>query len=274
VAAGTHPDLLVFGMPEEKHEFPKEVIQELIRHLSMKPARGKKRVTIVEDADQLNEESANAFLKTLEEPPPSSLLILLGTSPDFQLPTIRSRCQIIRFQAVSREAVAELLVAEGVVGDLPQARRLADLGSGSLLRARILAEPNVIDFRAKLLAALDRLPFASVSLAQESWKLIEEAGKETSLQRRRAQLLLDLLIEFFRGVLLVQQGVTVSWPDPRDGEIAQRITHRLDTEQLLRVIDRCLTASNQIDRRVMLALLVEGLFDSLGVLLEGNPVAF
>jgi len=58
---------------------------------------GGRKVAIIDDADHLNEEGANCLLKTLEEPPPCSVLILIGTSADKQLPTIRSRCQTIRF---------------------------------------------------------------------------------------------------------------------------------------------------------------------------------
>ncbi len=68
---------------------------------------------MIDDADYLNAEGANALLKTLEEPPPRSVLILIGTSPAKQLPTIRSRCQLIRFRPLPIETVAELLVVEG-----------------------------------------------------------------------------------------------------------------------------------------------------------------
>src|SRR4051812_16934528 len=78
VDANTHPDLTLAARPEEKLELPIERIRELIEHLSLKPARGGRKVAILDDADDLNEESANAFLKTLEEPPPGSLLILIG----------------------------------------------------------------------------------------------------------------------------------------------------------------------------------------------------
>ena len=69
--AGTHPDLLRVARPEDKHELPIKVIRDLCLDLGLKPMHGGRRVAIVDDADDLNDEAANAFLKTLEEPPPA-----------------------------------------------------------------------------------------------------------------------------------------------------------------------------------------------------------
>jgi DNA polymerase-3 subunit delta' len=107
VAAGTHPDLLTVGLIDGKREL---VIRQFIGEketrgkeglcydVSLKPMSGRRRVAIIDDAEALNDESANALLKTLEEPPPDSVLILVATSGDLLLPTIRSRCQVIAFQ--------------------------------------------------------------------------------------------------------------------------------------------------------------------------------
>ena len=85
-AAGTHPDLIVAGRPEGKNEVPIDVVRELCRSLALKSSRGRGKVAILDDADDLNPYSANSFLKTLEEPPAGSVLILIGTSSDLQLP--------------------------------------------------------------------------------------------------------------------------------------------------------------------------------------------
>src|SRR5438270_3335729 len=129
VAAGTHPDFFVAVKPEDKLEFPIDVMRELCQSLSLKSARGRGKVAIVDDADDLNEESANCFLKTLEEPPPRSVLVLIGSSADRQLPTIVSRCQVIRFAPLPDPLVAELLRARGVE-DAALLGRLVRLAAG------------------------------------------------------------------------------------------------------------------------------------------------
>ncbi len=80
---------------EDKHDLSIKQIRDFCLDLGLKPAAGRRKVAIVDDADDLNDEAANAFLKTLEEPPPSSVLILVGTSPESQLDTIVSRCRVL-----------------------------------------------------------------------------------------------------------------------------------------------------------------------------------
>src|SRR5207248_2092828 len=88
VESGTHPDYFRAGRPDDALELPIEVVRELCRGLGLKPARGSRKIAVLDDADDLNAYAANSFLKTLEEPPPGSVLILVGTSSDRQLSTI------------------------------------------------------------------------------------------------------------------------------------------------------------------------------------------
>jgi len=115
VAAGTHPDLLEVARPDERQELPIRVIRDLCAEFGLKPARGIRKVAIVDDVDDMNDEAANAFLKTLEEPPPGAVLILIGTSAELQLATIISRCQVIRFEPLPEALLAGLLVYYGTI---------------------------------------------------------------------------------------------------------------------------------------------------------------
>ena len=108
-AAGTHPDLVQAGLPEGCNEWPVDLMREVVKSFILKSARGRGKMAVLDDADDFNEESANCFLKTLEEPPPGSLLLLIGTSADLQLRTIVSRCQVVRFAPLPEPLVAELL---------------------------------------------------------------------------------------------------------------------------------------------------------------------
>src|SRR6266851_1381893 len=150
VDALTHPDLFAVRRPEDKNEVPIEVMKELCRSFSFKTARGHGKVGILDDADDLNEESANCFLKTLEEPPPGALLILIGTSADRQLATIVSRCQVIHFRPLPEAIVADLLAAQHIE-DRAFIQRLARLSGGSMGLAQALAEPQLWEFRLQLL---------------------------------------------------------------------------------------------------------------------------
>jgi DNA polymerase-3 subunit delta' len=259
VEAETHPDFVVVGMPADKHEFPIEVMRELCANLALKPARGRRRVAIVDDADDLNDESANCFLKTLEEPPPGSLLILVGTDADRQLPTIRSRCQQVKFDSLPDEALAALLREQGVT-DPHMIGRIARLAQGSPGLARDVSDPALWEFRRTFLEELRKAKPDAVTLAKQWKDIVESVGKDGSAQRRRSRIVLQLIVDAFRQMLLQNEAVL---DDPVEGPLLTDLCKRYGTDGILDRIDRCLDAEMHTDRRVQLALLYEAVVDAL-----------
>jgi DNA polymerase III subunit delta' len=262
VDADTHPDLVVTGKPADKHEFPIAVIQELVSGLGLKPARGRRRITVVDDADLFNEESANCFLKTLEEPPPGSLLILIGTEAAFQLPTIRSRCQVIPFDALADEIVEERLRAAGIA-DLLQLKSIVRIAAGSPGHAIALADPAVWPIRRQILDTLTSAKPDGPALAKAWQESIEAAGKETSLQRPRALQLVRLALDIFRLALEVALGRTRSDDNPVESALIQKLAARLGTDGLIDRMERLIETEMHIDRRVQLILAVEAAVDAM-----------
>ncbi len=135
------------GKPEDKHELPISVIRELCDQFCAQAGARHAQVAILDDADDLNDEAANAFLKTLEEPPPGAVLILIGTSAELQKETIISRCSVVRFDALPEAEIAALLLECGMAPDPGDAARLAALGEGSVSRAIGLADAELERFR-------------------------------------------------------------------------------------------------------------------------------
>jgi DNA polymerase-3 subunit delta' len=267
VDARTHPDLFTVTRPEDSLVMPIEQMRELGRNLALKAARGRGKIAIVDDADSFNDPisnhaAANCFLKTLEEPPPGSLILLIGTNPDLQLPTILSRCQVVRFAPLPQAVVADLLRAQGMENSAP-IERLARVSNGSLEQARALADPTLWEFRRRLLEGLSRPQPDSVALAQDWMHFIEEAGKESAVHRRRASLTLRLLIEFLQGALWLRMGATPGLAEPEDLHYLRELANRADPDKLLELLERCLEGDAHIDRRVQLVLVLEGLLDAL-----------
>jgi DNA polymerase-3 subunit delta' len=263
VEAGTHPDLYIATRPEEGLDLPIEVVRELCRSFALKSARGRGKVAILDDADDLSVPAANCFLKTLEEPPPRSVLLVIGTSADRQLPTIVSRCQVVWFQPLAPPLVAELLRAQGIE-DETLLERLVRLSGGSPGQARALADPTLWEFRRLFLDGLTRPQLDSVGLAKKWMHFVEEAGKEAGAQRRRAALVLRLLIGFLGDALSLGTGGTPRLADPEDEKALQELLPRTDPDRLLELLERCLEADLQIDRRVQIVLVLEALLDALG----------
>ncbi len=269
IDAGTHPDFAYARRPEEAHEFPIELMREVCHSFTLKSARGRGRVVILDDVDDLNEESANCFLKTLEEPPPRSVLILIGTSTDRQLSTIVSRCQVVRFAPLSAEMVRAILQANGVT-DAAQADRLARLSGGSAGLALALADPELWDYRRELLDGLAQSPLDSVGLAEKCMVFIEAAGKETAAHRNRAHLVVRLLIDFLNDALALSTAGVARHTDSADRAALEKIAARNSPDQVAALLERCLDADEQIARRVQLSLIMEALFDALGLRMGGH----
>jgi DNA polymerase-3 subunit delta' len=267
--AGTHPDLIEVARPEDRQELPIRVIRDLCAAFGLKPARGKRKVAIVDDVDDMNDEAANAFLKTLEEPPPGSVLILIGTSAELQLETVVSRCQVIRFDPLSEPILTHLLQESGVATDLEDATRLAALGDGSLSRAIGLAEPELERFRRGLIDDLaNEHGFDPAQLAQQMQGFAKQAGKEAVDQRRRVSLLIGELARLFRGVLWQTAGLEAPSPDPADRRAAVELATRLEPEDVFILSDRCLEADYHLQRNLYTPTVLGSLFHDLGKILN------
>ena len=230
-SAGSHPDIDVVEKPEDRATIPLEVFigdrehrmrEGLCWRILLAPALGRRKVAIILDADHLSDEAANCLLKTLEEPPDSSAIILVGTALERQLPTIRSRCQIIRFAPLESGTVATILrrdIASGAIEaagiDDATIDSCAARSGGSLSRARLLLDPPLAGFRARLLDMLSHRPLHGVDLAREVQQLVEAAGKDAPPRRARLRVVLGAALDFFRASLRSSAG---SADAGRDGE--------------------------------------------------------
>lgn len=133
-AAVSHPDLSLITPCGKAGEITIGAIREMRRDIHIKPVRGAYKVFILDDAHRLNDESANALLKVLEEPPEKSVIMLLTPEPYSLLPTIISRCRILKFRRLSTENTAGILAKNPAI-PREKLRLLAELSEGSPGRA-------------------------------------------------------------------------------------------------------------------------------------------
>jgi len=159
VRHGGHPDVHVIA-PEGAAGYLKDQVAEIIRDVNLTPAEGPRKVYIVASADLFNDASANAFLKTLEEPPDDVIIILMAHSFDAVLPTIASRCQVVRFRRIPATESAAILVAQTGADTAEAGIALAAAG-GVVAHAReFLSSPGRREARAHILRTLGDLSVA------------------------------------------------------------------------------------------------------------------
>nr|BAL53210.1 DNA polymerase III subunit delta' [uncultured Chloroflexota bacterium]BAL54776.1 DNA polymerase III subunit delta' [uncultured Chloroflexota bacterium] len=194
IEAGNHPDLLIVQSERVGGILKVEAVREARRLLNLKPFQSPFRVVLFLRFQEANESASNALLKTLEEAPPHALLILTAESPEQVLPTIPSRCEILRLRPLPLSLVEEFLKGHGVEEE--KARLLAHLSQGRPGYAlRLAQEPQALQARQQRLTELHHLLHAS---------RIERFAYAENLARDREQLRETFLlwISYWRDVYL------------------------------------------------------------------------
>ena len=154
IGAGSHPDVISLAPEAPGKSIGIEAVRDLIRLMSLRSMSAGPRFAIVRDAHRLTLEAQSALLKLLEEPPGSAVIVLVTENPAALLPTVRSRCQTLRFGAVPAAEIARILRDAG--RDEVAAQRAAALALGSVGRALTLT-PETISDRDELIRAVEAL---------------------------------------------------------------------------------------------------------------------
>lgn len=197
IAGNNHGDIHFVEPLPDKRDISIEQLRELQRDLSLRPYEAPRKACIMEPAERMSVNAANSLLKTLEEPPGNALIILLTENADMLLPTIRSRCQLIRFTPLSTENVRLLLERSGVAAEL--AELLAPLSEGSMQRAGELDNETLAVRREKLITHLSTLDLGRIGT-------IFDTAEELAGNRDETLASLDLLLSFARDTVYLNAG--------------------------------------------------------------------
>jgi DNA polymerase-3 subunit delta' len=248
-AALQHPDLTWVRPADESRQIKIEQVRELTQELALTSHQGRYKVGVLTPADAMNRFSANALLKTLEEPSSQTLLVLVATHPSRLPPTILSRCQRVRVQAPSREEALAWLKAEG--GEKADWNAVLDaLGEAPMLAAQ--ADPQVVkevaaEVRHTLEEALSG-KIDSVAVA-ERW-----AKSELPLRLRVIELWLnDRIRERASGESVAAGGDTVGCG----------LAAHLTIQALFNLVERVREMNASLDAPLNRSLSLEGLLRRL-----------
>ncbi len=163
VASGGHADLLTVERTlDERGRLRSEILVDDARGVSdflhLTPAEGGWRVVVIDGAEEMNRNAANAVLKIVEEPPRQAVILLVSHAPGRLLPTVRSRCRRLALKALSAETIARILAERRPDLEASDARAIAGLAEGSAGHALALAEADGLGLLRDLLALLESLP--------------------------------------------------------------------------------------------------------------------
>ena len=178
---GAHPDL-TWVAPSGAHEMLRRDVDEaVVAAAAHTPFEASYRIFVLERADTLIEQAANALLKTLEEPPSYVVLLLLTDKPSQVLPTIASRCQPVRFDAPSTDQLAQRLQSHGVPPETADAAARLSLGDGERALALALGDGAALRAHAEAFA---RAPLHGRTGAERPWLALLEVAAARGAEAR------------------------------------------------------------------------------------------
>jgi len=303
VKNGFHPDVHSIR-PEGAATYVIDQIRQVIRDVNLRPVQASRKIYILDEAERLNAESANAFLKTLEEPPDNVVIVLLARTYDSVLPTIASRCQVVRFRpvppsvarslliertgATAEQASAALAAAGGVVARaediLGSSGRLAarDLVMRTLKQLSVMDSHDVLTGARELLAAvkapLDELKASQAYELEEhrevlgkqvSTKPLEERHKRELTAREREGIaeLLGITESWLRDCLVVSQAGSAQAANADVVDAVEEVARVITPRAAVAALEAVRTARTRISYNVSPQLAIEAmLFDIQEVL--------
>ncbi|MBI4278614.1 MAG: DNA polymerase III subunit delta' [Armatimonadetes bacterium] len=267
IREGIHPDVRVIP-GEEGKAIGIDEVRALKHDAVFAPYEGRWKVYILRDAETMSPPAANSLLKLLEEPPERVVLILIAESTGSLLPTVVSRCQLVRFTPARTAQVEQALVdRHGIPPE--RARLLATLAGGRMGQAlRWAASPEVLEARDEILDLIARLDDADPAACLEA---------ADALSRRKEDLdrLLDVIYLWFRDAVI--------WQETQDPEMIVNVDRRhqlaeaaarLSSAELRRRMDAVEAARAAIRRNASARLALETFFLTLADVPEGEGASW
>jgi DNA polymerase III subunit delta' len=244
--AGTHPDLHWLRIPDDRKSIGVDQVREACEQLAMTSMRRGYRVAVIAPAEKMTPQAQNALLKTLEEPAPRTVLVLVTARPSALLPTLRSRCQRIELARPGNALALRWLTA--TLGSVPAPRLLAVAG-GSPLKALALA-PHFAGLEEQMAELLDAFMD----------RRIEVTRAAADMQGDGLPTRLDWLEAWLAAAIQAATGVVNENPLTfRTGSHLQRAAAELNITKAFQVLDRLREARSLLETSVSAPLVVESL---------------
>jgi len=266
-----HPDVFWIER-EEKAKFIKiENIRNLQNSVRLSPLESEYKIFIIKEADRMNEEASNCLLKTLEEPSPNTIIILIANSIAPIKDTIRSRCQIIRFQPIPSRIIESQLTDKSDA-DANKIGWISRFCNGSLANALHLLDDNHYEMNSDIVTRMTEPDIDNLAFAEEVIDSYLSAGDSLEEKRQILKSILHCILQLYRDLLLVkvmnghdvQQEKMSLYNEGREDSLHIQANY-LTREQIMYVIDEILESIKYVDLNLNINLLVENIITRIAV---------
>lgn len=248
--SGNHPDMIYSELDSTTGALKIETLRDIMRRLSLKPYDARHRIAILANFEKARGQAQDAILKTLEEPPPFAILILLADSTENTLATIQSRCQVVYLRPVASDVIRDTLV-QRFGSDPEKAAVLARLSGGRMGWAINAAQDDaILDQRGR---ALELLEGVLDQTRRDRFKVAEDLSKDKLALRP----LLELWQTYWRDLLLLTLNSPVKPVNVDRLAQLERFSRRLDAPGVERALKTTQEALRLLDTNANVRLLLE-----------------
>lgn len=253
IASGSHPDVIYSELDAATGALRIEEVRSVMSRIALKPYEARYCVAIFRDFDHARPQAQDALLKTLEEPPPHAVLILLAPATDALLPTIISRSQVITLRTMPVEDIRDILISSRGA-ERKQADLLARLSGGRIGWAiRALEDPALLEQREQALGLLEHL--LTLNRAGRF-----EIAEDLSKDKLALTPLLELWQTYWRDLLLITQGTPLTPANKDRYESLERLAATLAPDEALAALQATRNLLQNLNLNLNLRLALEVLF--------------
>jgi len=269
-----HPDIHWIEIEEEAKFLKIDNIRDLQHSVKLSPVESNYKIFIIKEADRMNEAASNCLLKTLEEPPPNTIIVLTANSLASVEETIKSRCQIIRFHPIPTHVIEYQLIKR-FNADTSKIGWISRFCNGSLGNAFELLEDNFYEKNNDIVSRISGPDTDNLLLAEEFIDTYLSSYDTLEEKRKALKRILNCILQFYRDLLIVKIRNT---HDTRKNafllfnaeheDALQRNVNYLSQEQIISLIDEILLSTKYIDYNMNINLIVENIITRITVLIS------
>ena len=267
-----HPDVFWIER-EEKAKFIKiENIRNLQNSVRLSPLESDYKIFIIKEADRMNEEASNCLLKTLEEPSPNTIIILIANSVAPIKDTIRSRCQIIRFQPIPSHIIEGQLTDKSGA-DANKIGWISRFCNGSLANALHLLDDNHYEMNNDIVTRMTGPDLDNLIFAEEVIDSYLSTGDSLEEKRQILKSILHCILQLYRDLLMVKvmnkhdvEQAKMSLYNAGREDSLQEYANYLTREQIMYLINEILESIKHVDLNLNINLLLENIITKITVL--------
>ncbi|OHC04378.1 MAG: DNA polymerase III subunit delta' [Planctomycetes bacterium RIFCSPLOWO2_12_FULL_40_19] len=269
-----HPDVNWIDIDEKAKFIKIENIRNLQHSVKLSPVESNYKIFIIKEAGMMNEEASNCLLKTLEEPPLNTIIILITNSLTPVKETIKSRCQIIRFRPIPTRVI-EGQLTKRFNADTSKIEWISRFCSGSMGNAFELLEDNFYEKNNNIVSRISGPDTDNLLLAEEFIDTYLSSYDTLEEKRKPLKRILNCILQFYRDLLIVKvrnthgarKNATSLFNADRE-DAFQSCVNYLTREQIISLIDEILVSTKYIDYNLNINLLVETIITRITVLMS------